>query len=322
MKRRTFISLLGGATVWPVVARGQESGTPVIGLLSSGTPEASARYLEAFRMGLSEAGFVEGRNVTIEQRWAGAELGRLPELAADLVRRRVTVIASLSTTAALAAKSATTTIPIVFMSGGDPVKLGLVTRPDGNVTGITNMSPELESKRVEFLHELVPEATRYAVLANPDFPISQTIITALRSAVSGTGRQIEVFTAVNDLEIDIAFARLVEKRADALLVAPDTLFASRRVRLVTMAMGHMLPALYFDRQFAEVGGLMSYGPSYAKQVRQVGIYTGRILKGAKPADLPVLQLTKFELVINLQTARALGIEVPPGLLAIADEVIE
>jgi putative ABC transport system substrate-binding protein len=325
LRRRDFITLLGGAAAWPLAARAQQPGLPVIGFLSSGTPEASARYLEAFRKGLNDVGFVEGRNVTMEQRWARAELSRLPELAADLVRTRVTVIASLSTTAALAAKAATTTIPIVFMSGGDPVKLGLVgnvTRPDGNVTGITNISPDLESRRVGILRELVPSATRYAVLINPNFPISQSIVMALQSAVSAEGRQIEVVTAVDDADIDKAFALFVEKRTAALLVAPDTLFASRRVRLVTMAMSNALPAIYFDRQFAEVGGLLSYGPGYAEQVRQVGIYTGRIIKGEKPADLPVRQATKVELVINLKTAKALGLTVPLTLLGRADEVIE
>ena len=296
IKRREFIAGLGSAAAWPVSARAQESEMPVIGLLSAGTPESDAKFMEAFRAGLRGAGYVEGRNVTFVQRWARSELERLPELVADLVRLRVAVIVTLSSTAAaLAAKVATRSIPIVFMSGGDPVKLGLVasmTKPDGNITGMTYFNPELESKRFELLHELVPNAERYAVLVNLTGPLAQSKISAVKEATSASGRQIEIFNAVNTVNIDTAFARLIEWRAPA-----DILFIDRRQQLVSLTLQHSLPALYSDRTFTEVGGLISYGPSYADLLRQVGAYTGRIIKGDKPADLPVERLRKFELVI-------------------------
>jgi putative ABC transport system substrate-binding protein len=328
IERREFITLVGGAaTAWPLDLRAQESAMPVIGILSAGTPESDAKFMEAFRAGLGDAGYTEGRNVTFVQRWARSELERLPELAAELVRLRVAVIVTLSSTAAaLAAKAATRSIPIVFMSGGDPVKLALVasmTKPDGNITGMTYFNPELESKRFELLHELVPNAERCAVLVNLTGPLAQSKISALKAATSASGRrQIEVFNAVNTLDIDTAFAPLIEWRADALLVATDILFLDRRQQLVSLAVRHSLPALYFDRTFAEAGGLMSYGPSYADLVRQVGIYAGRIIKGDKPADLPVEQLRKFDFVINLKTAKALGLDVSQRLPSLANEVSE
>jgi putative ABC transport system substrate-binding protein len=283
--------------------------------------------MEAFRAGLGDAGYTEGRNVTFVQRWARSELERLPELAAELVRLRVAVIVTLSSTAAaLAAKAATRSIPIVFMSGGDPVKLALVasmTKPDGNITGMTYFNPELESKRFELLHELVPNAERCAVLVNLTGPLAQSKISALKASTSASGRrQIEVFNAVNTLDIDTAFAPLIEWRADALLVATDILFLDRRQQLVSLAVRHSLPALYFDRTFAEAGGLMSYGPSYADLLRQVGTYAGRIIKGDKPADLPVEQLRKFDFVINLKTAKALGLDVSQRLRSLANGVSE
>jgi putative tryptophan/tyrosine transport system substrate-binding protein len=280
----------------------------------------------AFRKGLSEAGYVEGRNVAVEYRWARDHDDRLPELAADLVRLRVAVIATPgSTTAAAAAKSATTTIPIVFSAGGDPVQMGLVAslnRPGGNVTGVSSMAGDLGAKRLGLLQELVPRAVRFAVLVNPNNPLAEAFVTDVRAAAPVIGRQIEVFTAGTSRDIDAAFAMLLEKRADALLVGPDALFVSRRVQLATLTARHALPTIYPFREDVEAGGLMSYGPSNTDLVRQAGIYTGRILKGEKPAELPVVRATKFELVINLQTARTLGFTVPPSLLARADEVIE
>jgi putative ABC transport system substrate-binding protein len=326
MKRREFITLLGGAAAWPLAARAQQPAMPVIGFLNSASPEGYAPMIAAFRQGLSETGYVEGQNVAIEYRLANNEIDRLPELAADLVRRRVAVIAATGGTAVpLAAKAATTTIPIVFGVGGDPVKFGFVTsfnRPGGNVTGISFMSDELVPKRVGLLHELVPGAVRFAVLVNPTIPNTETLTRGSQAAASAIGRQIEVLTASTNRDIDLAFASLVEKQADALLVAPGVLFANRRVQLTTLAARHAVPAIYFDRQFAEAGGLMSYGANISDVMRQLGIYTGRVLRGEKPADMPVMQPTKFDLVINLTTAKALGLDVPPTLLARADEVLE
>jgi putative ABC transport system substrate-binding protein len=324
---REFITIVGGAAIaWPLDLRAQESAMPVIGLLSAGTPESDAKFMEAFRAGLAGAGYIEGRNVTFVQRWARSELERLPELAADLVRLRVAVIVTLSSTAAaLAAKAATRSIQIVFMSGGDPVTLGLVasmTKPEGNITGMTYFNPELESKRFELLHQLVPNAERYAVLVNLTGPLAQSKISALKAATSASGRQIEIFNAVNTLDIDTAFARLIEWRAAALLVPADILFLARRQQLVSLAVQHSVPALYSDRTFAEAGGLMSYGPSYPDLLRQVGTYAGRIIKGEKPADLPVEQLRKFDFVINLKTAKALGLDVSQQLRSLANKVIE
>ena len=328
MKRREFITLFGGAAAaWPMAAHAQQPAMPVVGFLRPGSPEPNAHLVAAFRRGLGETGYVEGRNVAVEYRWAHNDDDRLPELAADLVRLRVAVIVTPgSTAAAAAAKSATTTIPIVFSAGGDPVQTGLVAslnRPGGNVTGVSSMSGELGAKRLGLLQELVPPAARFAVLVNPNNPLATAFVTDLRAAAAAIGRQIEVLTASTSHDIDTAFAMLVEKRrADALLVGLDPLFVSRRVQLATLAARHTVPAIYPFREDAEAGGLMSYGPSNTDLVRQAGIYTGRVLKGEKPADMPILRATKFDLVINLTTAKALGLEVPPTLLARADEVIE
>lgn len=325
MKRREFITFVGFAAVWPYAGRAQQP-MPVVGFLRPGSPELNAHLVAAFRKGLNEAGYVEGRNVAVEYRWAHDHDDRLPELAADLVRLRVAVIATpASTAAAAAAKSATAAIPIVFSGGGDPVQTGLVAslnRPGGNVTGVSSMQGELGAKRLGLLRELVPRAMRIAVLVNPNSPFTEAFAADLRSAAPAIGRQIEVFTAGTNLDIDTAFAMLVGKRAEALLVAPDPLFAGRRVQLATLAARHSLPAIYPFREDAEAGGLMSYGASNTDQVRLTGLYTGRILNGEKPADMPILRATKFELVINLKAAKALGLDVPVHLQQIADEVIE
>jgi putative ABC transport system substrate-binding protein len=280
----------------------------------------------AFRQGLSEAGFVEGQNVAIEYRWANNEPDRLPELAADLVRRRVAVIVTLGTSASVrAAAAATKTIPIVFRTGGDPVELGLVSslnRPGGNVTGINAMSLETVTKRLGLLHDLMPNATRFAALLNPNDPNAGYYTKDLQAAASAIGRQIEVFGASDIREIDAAFASLAQKRPDALVVVSQGLLINRRVQIVTQATRQALPAIYPNREFAEIGGLMSYGSSATDQHRLTGIYTGRVLKGEKPADMPVLRASKFELVINAQTAKVFGLEIPTTLLAAADEVIE
>jgi len=312
--------------VWPLAAHAQQTGMPVIGFLRPGSPEPNAHLVAAFRKGLDETGYVEGRNVAIEYRWAHNFIDRLPELAAELVRLRVAVIATPgSTAAAAAAKSATTTIPIVFSAGGDPVQTGLVAslnRPGGNVTGASSMSGELGAKRLGLLQELVPRAARFAVLVNPNNPLVEAFVTDLRAAGAATGRQTEVLTASTSRDIETAFAMLVEKRADALLVGPDPLFVSSRMHVAMLAARHAVPAIYPFREDAESGGLMSYGPSNTDLVRQAGIYTGRVLKGEKPADMPILRAIKFELVINLKTAKTLGLDVPAALLARADEVIE
>jgi ABC-type uncharacterized transport system substrate-binding protein len=327
MRRRQFITLLGGAvTAWPLAARAQQAPTmPVVGFLRPGSPETNAHLVAAFRKGLGETSYFEGRNVAVEYRWAHDD-DRLPELVADLVRLRVAVIVTPgSTAAAAAAKSATTTIPIVFSAGGDPVQTGLVAslnRPGGNVTGVSSMSGELGAKRLGLLQELVPRAARFAVLVNPSNPLATAYVADLRAAAAAIGRQIEVLTASSSRDIDTAFTMLVERRTDALLVGLDPLFVSRRMQLATLATRHAVPAIYPFRDDAEAGGLMSYGPSNTDLVRQAGVYTGRVLKGEKPADMPILRATKFDLVINLTTAKALGLEVPPTLLARADEVIE
>ena len=327
MNRREFIALLGGASAaWPLAARAQQPAMPVIGFLHGGSPEPNVKPVAAFRKGLAEAGYVEGRNVAIEFRWAAGHDDRLPELAADLIRRRVAVIATpLSTQAALAAKAATTTIPIVFGTGGDPVALGLVTsfnRPGGNVTGITFMTAELGAKHLGLLHELLPQAARFVALVNPTSSYAEAFIKDLQAGARTLGLQAEVLYAGSDREIDAAFATLVQRRADALLNAPDALFTSRRAQLVALSRRHAVPSIHAIREFPEAGALMSYGPNLANAYQQTGIYTGRILKGERPADLPVAQPIKFELVINLKTARALGLNVPDKLLALADEVIE
>jgi putative ABC transport system substrate-binding protein len=327
MRRRHFMTLLGGAAAaWPLGARAQPPAIPVIGLLDQRSPDELAARLRGFRQGLRDSGFVEGQNVAIEYRWAENKTERLPELAADLLRRQVAVIAATSgTSPALAAKAATT-IPIVFIVSNDPVRLGLVAsiaRPDGNLTGINFFTGELAAKRLELLHELVPTATRVAVLidpANPDY--AETTVRDVEAAASAIRMQIQVVKASTIGEINAAFATFVRERPDALFVGHDPYFNNRRTQLVHLATRHAVPASYSARDFVEAGGLMSYGADIADAWRQAGSYVGRILKGAKPADLPVVQSSKFELVINSQTATMLGLTVPPQLLATADEVIE
>ena len=327
MRRREFIALLGGAAAWPLAAGAQQPAMPVIGFLHGASAAAFAAPLAAFRNGLSEAGYVVDRNVAIEYRWADGRNDRLPALAAELVRRPVAAIVTPASTAAtLAAKAATATIPIVFVTGTDPVKIGLVAslnRPGGNATGISDAGVEIGAKRLGLLHELLPGAARFGVLVNPDNPfITESFVAELQTAATALGRQIEVVTASTNGDIDMAFATLVKKRADAFLISPDALFVTRRVQLITLAVRHALPALYHRRELAEAGGLMSYGSDLSDQFRQTGVYVGRILKGEKPAEMPVQLPTRFELVVNLQTAKTIGIEIPATLLARADEVIE
>jgi len=327
MRRREFIRLLGDAALaGPLAARAQQA-MPVIGFLHPASPEGLANRLRGFRQGLKEPGYVEGENVVIEYRWAENQIDRLPALAADLVRRQVAVITTTAGIAtALVAKAATTTIPIVFSVAEDPVRLGLVAslaRPGGNLTGINVFIVELAAKRLELLRELVPAATRVAVLVNPtNAANTETTLRDVEAAARALGLQIQVLNASTSREIDAAFATLVRERPDALFVGPDAFFTSRRVQLVHLATRHAVPATYALRDYVEAGGLMSYGTNIADAFRYVGVYTGRILKGAKPADLPVVQSSKFELVINAETARMLGLTVPPMLFARADEVIE
>jgi putative ABC transport system substrate-binding protein len=324
MRRREFITLLGGAAVWPLAARAQQRTMPVVGFLHPSSPDAYR--LRAFRQGLKDAGFTEGDNVIIEYRWADDQIDRLPALAADLVQRQVAVIAAGAIPSVRAAKAATTTIPIVFVLAEDPVKLGVVTslaRPGGNLTGINFFSTELAAKRLELLRELVPGVARVAVLVNPaNATTAESTLRGMEPAAGALGLQIQVLNASTIREIDAVFATLASGRPDAIVVGTDTFLIDRRVQLALQAMLHKLPAIYPVRDFAEVGGLMSYGASLGDAYRHVGVYTGRILKGAKPADLPVVQSSKFELVINASTARMLGLTVPPTLLATADEVIE
>jgi ABC-type uncharacterized transport system substrate-binding protein len=326
LKRRDFITLLGGAATLPLAARAQQPALPVVGYLDAGAPGQNPNSATAFRNGLSETGYAEGQNVAIESRWAEGQVGRLPDLVADLVRRRVAVIVTpLSAAATLAAKAATATIPIVFSTGGDPVSAGLVAslnRPGGNVTGTVTMNAELGAKRLGLLQELLPSATRFAVLVNRSGPLAEAVIADAQAAASAIGRHVDVLTAGTNREIDAAFATVVQTRIAAIFVSPDPFFGARRAQIVVLAARHALPAIYPNREDADAGGLMSYGSSILDVYRQLGIYTGRILKGAKQADMPVLRATKFEFVINLQTAKTLGIEVPPTLLARADEVIE
>jgi putative ABC transport system substrate-binding protein len=327
VKRRQFITLLGSAAAaWPLAARAQQATLPVVGYLHPAVPEGSAQTLAAFRKGLSETGFVEGQNVQIEYRWGHNDNDRLRELAADLVHHRVAVIAMPSSApAALAAKAATSTIPIVFSTGADPVALGLVTslnRPGGNITGVITMNLELGAKRLGLLQELLPQAKRFVVLVNPTSRAAEPFSTDVKAAAAAIGRQIEVLPANSSRDIDTAFTSLGQRQADALLVAPDVLFTNRRKQFATLAARYVVPAMYSDRRFVEAGGLMSYGTNLGDISRQTGVYAGRILKGENPADLPVIRASKFELVINLQTAKLLGLTVPPTLLALADEVIE
>ena len=324
MRRREFITLLGGAAAWPLAARAQQPAMPVVGFVNAGSPDAT--LVAGFRKGLNEAGYVESQNVTVEYHWLEGQFDRLPALMADLARRRVAVIATPGNLAAIAAKAATTTIPIVFGVAEDPVKLGLVdslARPGGNATGINIFNTEITAKRLGLLHDLVPKAIRIAVLVNPaNAPIAETTLRDIPEAARALGLQIHIVNASTSREIEAAFAVLVREQADALFVASDIYFFSRRVQLATLAAHYRIPAAYSLREAVEAGGLMSYGADRADMYRQVGVYTGQILKGAKPAELPVLQSSKFEFVINAQTARLLGIEVPNALQLLADEVIE
>jgi putative ABC transport system substrate-binding protein len=329
MKRREFITLLGGgaAAAWPLAARAQQATSPVVAFVSGRSAEASVRVGAAFRKGLSGVGYEEGQSVTVEYHWLSGQYDRLPALLVDLVRRQVAVIATPgSAPAALAAKAATATIPIVFGIAQDPVQLGLVTnlaRPGGNATGINFFVAEVLAKRLRLLHDMVPKAVHVAVLVNPaNVSNAETTLNVVREAAQAIGLQITIVNATTISEIDAVFANFAHERPDALFVAPDAFIVSRAVQFATLAARDKIPAAYPERDMVDVGGLMSYGTDIVDMYRQVGAYTGSILKGAKPADLPVLQSTKFELVINLQTARALGIEVPSGLLSIADEVIE
>jgi putative ABC transport system substrate-binding protein len=326
MKRREFIALLGGATAWSVAARAQQPAMPVIGFIRDGSAEGNARYVAGFRKGLSETGYLEGQNVTVEYHWLEGKYERLPTLLDDLVRRQVAVIATPGNVSSQAAKAATVTIPIVFEVGEDPVELGLVVsfaKPGGNATGVNFLTSEVVAKRLRLLHDLLPKAIRIAVLVNPgNVIVTKSTVRDVQQAAPTMGLQTQIISATTIGEINAAFATMARERPDALFIAPDSLFTSRRVQLVTLAASDRIPAIYASRDPVEAGGLMSYGPDLTELFRQIGIYSGRILNGAKPADLPVLQSTKFELVINLTTANALGLTVPAGVISIADEVIE
>jgi putative tryptophan/tyrosine transport system substrate-binding protein len=328
MRRREFVSLFGGAAAWPLTARAQQPAMPVIGFLNTTSPDNRfADRLRAFRQGLKDTGYIEGENVGVEYRWAENQLDRLPALAVELVRRQIAVlVATGGAPPAFAAKTATATIPIVFIVGEDPVRLGLVAslaRPESNLTGINFFNSELSAKRLEFLRELIPTANHVGVLVNPvNAANTETTLRDVEPAARATGLQVQVFNASTSREIDAAFASLRRERTEALFVGIDPFFTSRRIQIVQLAAHYSIPASYSGREITEVGGLMSYGTNIAETFRQVGVYAGRILKGAKPADLPVQQASKFELVINAQTARMLGVDLPPTLLARADEVIE
>jgi putative ABC transport system substrate-binding protein len=327
MTRREFIAGLGSAAAWPLVVRAQQAAVPVIGYLGSASPDGEREFVAAFRRGLAEIGYVEGRNVTIEYRWADGQNDRLPALAADLVRLRVGAIAAPGATqSALVAKAATRTIPIIFELGADPVEIGLVAslnRPGGNITGVSELNVEMVAKRLAVLHELVPAAKSIAFLRNPNNPaVSEAQTKQLQVAATTLGLQLLVLNASSQTEIDTAFETLVQQQAGAIILTGDSFFTSHREQLVGQAARHAVPAIYQWREFTAAGGLMSYGASRIDAFRQVGVYTGRILKGEKPADLPVVQPAKFEFVINLKTARALGLTIPETLLATADEVIQ
>jgi putative ABC transport system substrate-binding protein len=327
MKRRQFITLIGGAAAaWPIAAKGQRSAMPVVGFLHSGSPEQNVKRLAAFHKGLNEAGFVDGRNVTIEYRWAAGQNDKLAGLAADLIHRQVAVIATPgSTPAAVAAKKATTTVPIVFGAGGDPVGLGLVpnlNHPGGNVTGVTSLNAEVTAKRLGVIRELVPQATRYFALVNPTSQLAEPFIKDLQAGAARLGIQIEILRASTNGEIEMAFAHLPQQAGSVLVFGPDTFFYIRRDHIAALAARHVVPTIFDVRDYAEAGGLASYGADFLNVMELAGNYTARILKGEKPADLPVVLAAKFELAINMKTAKALGITVPPTLLALADEVIE
>jgi len=329
MRRREFIALIGGAAapslLWPLAARAQQRTMPVVGFLNSGTPEGLSYLTAAFRQGLNDAGYVEGRNVAIEYRWAEGQYDRLPALAADLVRRQVTVIAATTTPAALVAKTATSAIPIVFTIGADPIAIGLVdslSRPKGNATGVNQYLSDLGAKRLELLRDLLPNVAGIAVLVNPNFPDAASQSKDAQEAARMLGQQVHMMNATSEADFDGVFATLVQLKAGALIVTVDPVFNSRRDQLVALAARHKIPAIYFGREFVVAGGLMSYAADLGDGYRQAGIYVGRILKGAKPGDLPVVQPTKFDLIINLKTAKTLGLEIPPKLLALAGEVIE
>ena len=326
MRRREFIALIGSAAAWPLAARAQQPTMPVIGFLTGGTSAGYAPYAAGFRQGLQEAGYIEGQNVAIEYRWAEGQNDRLPALAGDLVGRPAAVIAAGGGEAAVAAKAATTTIPIVFEGGLDPVELGLVTsidRPGGNITGVSNFVAVLVGKQIELLHETVPNAAVIGVLVNPTSPnLTQSTVRDAQAAGRSLGTQINILNASTKDQIDTAFASFARERPDALLIGGDAFFFSRRLQLATLATRHGLPTLYNAREFPAAGGLMSYGADLVEAYRLTGVYAGKILKGAKPAELPVVQPAKFELVINLTTAKALGLTIPPTLLARATEVIE
>jgi ABC-type uncharacterized transport system substrate-binding protein len=323
--RRDFISLLGGAAAaWPVGAHAQQA-RPMVGFVSGGSPGPFAYLLRAFRQGLNETGFVEGQNLTIEFRWAEGRYERLPELVTDLIRREASVLAATTTPGALAAKAATTTIPIVFATDGDPVRLGLtgsLSRPGGNITGVTNLNVEVAPKRVELAHELNPAATVIALLVNPTNPVAEAITKDSQAAAHTFGVQLHVLHAATDRDFDAVFKAVVQLRAALVIASGDPLFGSRAEQLGALALHHRVPAIQQFRAFAAAGGLASYGGSFTDSYRQVGVYTGRILRGEKPGDLPIQQSTKMELILNLKTAKALGLDVPPTLLARADEVIE
>jgi putative ABC transport system substrate-binding protein len=327
MRRREFITLLGGAAAWPLAARAQQSAMPVIGFLSTASPDSYAIRLHAFRQGFKDAGYVEGQNVAIEYRWAEGQNNRLPVLAAELVHRQVDlIVAGGGTPSAVAAKAATAAIPIVFEVATDPVKIGFVAsldKPGGNLTGVANLNVEIGPKRLELLHELLPKVTVVAVLVNPANPaLFEPFVRSLQTAASGLGLELHVLNASTERELDTVFAALVQLKAGALVIGPDTFFNSHIEQIAALAIGHAVPAVYQYRPFVEAGGLLSYGSDEAETYHQVGLYAGRILKGEKPADLPVVQSTKVELIINLKTAKALGLTIPLPLLGRADEVIE